>query len=293
MKKLLCLVVSLLTCLAMACIVTGCGEQVTKVTFDSVGGSSVSETSITLDSNYVLTEPTKAGYDFGGWKYESNAVESSGKWNIDEDEITLTATWIAKEYTITLLGLDGVTGVTSNQVTVKTGEIPALPSNISKTGHNFVQWKYGTETFSTTSAFNYAKNITVTAEWSAINYTITLNANGGQIYGSKSVKVAYGQIPNLPEPMQAGKTFNGWKYNEEDFVEGVEWKLTKNITLVAQWVDKKYSVTINNDNGEENTVISNKLYNDTVLNLLPTENPTKTGYTFDKYLTRLQLAYSR
>ena len=64
------------------------------VTLNADGGS-VSQTSITVTygENYELPTPTKEGYEFLGWKKGSVAVDAKGAWTIDEDNVTLKATW--------------------------------------------------------------------------------------------------------------------------------------------------------------------------------------------------------
>ena len=220
MKKILSLAVLLMTCLALS-LLTGCGEKVSTVTFDSAGGSTVSQKSIALNSSYTLIEPTKAGYDFGGWYFGESKVESSGTWTIDEEEVSLTAKWNAKTYTITLLNLDGVAGV-SNTITVKSDEIPTLPTNLQKAGHVFTGWTYEGAEY-TPAKYNYAKDIQIVAVFTPNSYKITLDLNGGSVSGNSYVYVKYGQAPELPDPTKDGYTFDGWFLEGEYFDPSLIW----------------------------------------------------------------------
>ena len=277
MKKILSLAVLLMTCLALS-LLTGCGEKVSTVTFDSAGGSTVSQKSIALNSSYTLIEPTKAGYDFGGWYFGESKVESSGTWTIDEEEVSLTAKWNAKTYTITLLNLDGVAGV-SNTISVKSDEIPTLPTNLQKAGHVFTGWTYEGAEY-TPAKYNYAKDIQIVAVFTPNSYKITLDLNGGSVSGNSYVYVKYGQAPELPDPTKDGYTFDGWFLEGEYFDPSLIWEYTSNKTIKAEYIAKKFSITIDKDNGEDDIVYTGKEYNSLVLDFLPTTAPTKTGYDF-------------
>ena len=74
-----------------------------KVTFDSQGGSIVPDQYIEKDGKVTKpTNPTKAGFDFGGW-YTNTSY--STQWDFDNnmvtENITLYAKWTEKKYTVT------------------------------------------------------------------------------------------------------------------------------------------------------------------------------------------------
>ncbi|UTC92375.1 InlB B-repeat-containing protein [Treponema denticola] len=74
-----------------------------KVTFDSQGGSIVPDQYIEKDGKVTKpTNPTKAGFDFGGW-YTNTSY--STQWNFDTNTVTgnmtLYAKWTEKNYTVT------------------------------------------------------------------------------------------------------------------------------------------------------------------------------------------------
>ena len=68
--------------------------QTHTVTFDTNGGSAVGP--VTVDANSTVTEPidpTKSGYNFGGW-YKENTFQTP--WNFDTDTVTANLTLYAK-----------------------------------------------------------------------------------------------------------------------------------------------------------------------------------------------------
>ena len=63
---------------------------------------------------------------------------------------------------------------------------------------------------SSASATNFSSNGTLYAKWTANNYTLTFNANGGSV-STTTKSVTYGQTyTDLPTPTRTGYTFKGW-----------------------------------------------------------------------------------
>ncbi|QVK18418.1 leucine-rich repeat protein [Mycoplasmatota bacterium] len=79
-------------------IIVGCNDSTDNqytITFNSNGGTEVS--SITQDYNTQVTkpdDPTKAGYDFGGWYSDSDLTQEYSFTIIPKENITLYAKWI-------------------------------------------------------------------------------------------------------------------------------------------------------------------------------------------------------
>ena len=74
------------------------------VTFNSNGGSSVSNTTVTFGQDFQFSVPTKLGYTFAGWYIDVEDAETQmtyttgkgmGLWNLDNN-VTLNAMWISK-----------------------------------------------------------------------------------------------------------------------------------------------------------------------------------------------------
>ncbi len=129
--------------------------------------------------------------------------------------------------------------------------------------HEFVEWQEDGEAvdwyerytwfnrpglFVTTSHY-------IKAVWkSNIQYTVTLDANGGSI-SPTSVKVKDGEHMAKPaDPTREGYYFDGWKLDGAAFTFGTDDQstqtITRDITLVASWV-QKHTVTFNTDGGSQ------------------------------------------
>lgn len=118
-----------------------------------------------------------------------------------------------------------------------------------------------------------------------IKYTVTFNTNGGVAVESIEVKKNK-TIDKLPITSKEGYTFLYWTLDGSRFNNDT--KITKNITLIAYYQKnenepnevKTYTVKFNTDGGNEIESIEVEENN----TLTKPENPTKTGYTFDKWV---------
>ena len=116
-------------------------------------------------------------------------------------------------------------------------------------------------------------------------YTVSFDTDGGTKVEEIKVK-KNATIEVLPTTTKDGYTFIEWQLNGKTFDKST--KITSDITLKASWQKnaeptvevKKYKVTFNTDGGskiESVEVEENKT-------LEKPENPTKKGYTFDKWM---------
>ncbi len=69
------------------------GESSHIITFDSAGGNLIDNLSVVYNCEFVLPTPVRDGYDFAGWYYNSDRIES-GTYNFTSS-INLTARWNA------------------------------------------------------------------------------------------------------------------------------------------------------------------------------------------------------
>lgn len=112
------------------------------------------------------------------------------------------------------------------------------------------------------------------------NYTITFDTNGANVI--KEVMIKENSKLKLPkEPQKEGFKFNGWLVDGNHFDENT--KITKNITLTADWLDvskKLFKVTFKFDNGTEDKVI--EVEEEGFVN--KPETPVKNGYSFNNWI---------
>ena len=224
------------------------------ITFDTDGGSEVG--SITQDYGTAITkptDPTKTGYTFDGWDREIPET-------MPAEDVTVKAQWKINQYTITF-NTDG--GSKIDPITQNYGTEIAAPADPTKMGYTFAGWS---EKIPETMP---AENVTVKAQWTINQYTITFDTDGGskidpitQDYGTK--------ITGLKDPTKTGYTFDGW----DRAIPGT--MPAEDVTVTATWKINKYTITFSTDGGSKIDPITQ----DYGTAIIAPKAPTKTGYTF-------------
>lgn len=141
------------------------------------GGSS-SQT-VPKGTNVTLQAPTKEGHLFKGWKDEkgnSYPAGEDGKVNITATgDMTLTAVWEARTFTVTYVLLDGKTRT----------ETAAYGQNVTlgeekREGHTFVGWKDGEKVYHAGETITVTGDMTLTAEWKKLPSAENLPKTGDE-----------------------------------------------------------------------------------------------------------------
>ena len=257
------------------------------VTFKPNGGTASATTmKYTTDKGLsTLATATRTGYTFNGWYLNNKEYKKIEAGTIGN--LTLTAGWTENSYTIKY-NLNGGTGTTPSAQTVKYTANAKLATNtgFSKAGYEFAGWNFGSKTYAanaqvsklSTGNSTGTTEITMTATWKVVSYSITYNGNGGTV-GSTSGKTSYtieNGLASLPDASRNGYDFDGWYAGNTKYTS-IPKGTYGNLTLTAKWTSKEYTVTYNADGGSV-TPSSQKYKTDTGLSSLP--NATKTGYTF-------------
>ncbi len=194
-----------------------------------VGGSG-SQT-VHKGTTVTLEAPTKEGHLFKGWKDEkgnSYPAGEDGKVNITvTGDMTLTAVWKARTFTVTYVLLDGKTRTETADYgkTVTLGEEP-------RTGYTFVGWKDSEKVYQAGETITVTEDKTLTAVWDARSFTVTYVLLNGE---TRTETVDYGKTVTLGEEPRTGYTFVGWKDGEKVYHAGETITVTGDVTLTAEW----------------------------------------------------------
>ena len=240
-------------------------------------------------SGAVLNSYSRDGYTFNGWAtseggyvaYADKALLSTLALPTDGKEVHLYAVWTANNYTVTF-DSDGGTAVTGQ--TVAYGGKVSEPAHPTKEGHTFLGWTYNGETWTFESDTMPAENIELVAQWKVNEYTVTFDPNGGELAGSGTQSVPFGeQITEPAQPTKEGYTFAEWTYN------GAAWDFESdtvpagNITLVAKWTANSYKIVFHANDGSETTKEQSVTYDEKTA--LEDNTFTRNGYTFAGWAT--------
>ena len=247
------------------------------ITYDVNGGEVSPVTQdVVYGTEYTLATPTRVGYDFGGWLY-NDTIQTDGVWSLTTSP-TFVAQWTAISYSISY-ELNGGSVVLWVNPTSYTIESSKTMHNPTKTGYTFLGWTWERQTepvLSVTIPAGCTGDKHYVANWQVNTYTITYDANGGEV-SPATQDVVYGTEYTLAKPTRVGYDFGGWLYNDNLQVDGI-WSLIANPTFVAQWTATSYNITYELNGGSVVIFVNPTAY--TIESSRVIYSPTKTGYTF-------------
>ncbi|MGN0823613.1 MAG: InlB B-repeat-containing protein [Candidatus Coproplasma sp.] len=197
------------------------------VTFDVQGHGTTPQPTATNNKKITApTAPTEKGYTFGGW-FETAACDGTAIDFATKEftaNTTVYAKWTATEYTVTFVADNQTVATRTYTIENKVFTAPEVPE---KTGYNGA-WL-------TIDDLDELGDKTVQAVYSAIEYTITYELDGGINASSNPEKYTIESAAiTLAAPTKSGYTFDGW-YNGTTKVETISQGSTGDLTLTAKW----------------------------------------------------------
>lgn len=246
----------------------------------------------------AITPPRKEHYTFGGYYISTDRgatltniqlIDASGNWNtgvsgyidgskrwICAGDTMLYAQWTENLYSVTVTA--GANGSVSPSSVSNIGYVTASGdiTATANTGYHFVSW---TLPANVPTAYSYiatsnpiriratASGQTITANFAATNYTVTLDNREPTTSGTTSVSVTYNATTNLTSditlPQKEHYTFGGYFTEvggagtqlinaDGAWIAGVsgytsaskQWIYAGDITLYAKWDEDLHDVTI-------------------------------------------------
>ena len=234
----------------------------------------------TVEQTVTLPTPTRTGYTFLGWTGEGittpqpNVTIPKGS----TGDKTYIENWKLTEYNITM-DLNGGSGQ-EKVVYTMTDEDFELPTP-TRNGYEFVGWTGEGITTPQTEVIiptGSTGNRTYTANWKVIEYTITLDTNGGPVVSP--IKYTVEDLFTLPYILRPGYEFAGWTLDGSGMLPFTPLIIypgtTGDLHYKAEWRLAEYTITmdLNGGSGQEKMVytITDEEFE------LPT--PTRNGYEF-------------
>ncbi len=236
------------------------------ITFDTAGGSEIAP--ITQDYGTAVTAPeppAKPGYTFTGWNPALPAT-------MPAENLTVTAQWTVNQYTITF---DTAGGSAIAPITQDYGTAITAPAAPTREGYTFTGWD------KTIPATMPAGDMTITAQWTVNQYTITYDLDGGTAEGNPDTYTVETDAFTLKNPTRPGYTFTGWSgtglTGEDNLTVTIPKGSTGNRSYTAHWSLNTYSITYDLNGGTASGNPTSYTVESATITL---NQPTKTGYTF-------------
>ena len=234
----------------------------------------------TVEQTVTLPTPTRTGYTFLGWTGEGittpqpNVTIPKGS----TGDKTYIENWELTEYNITM-DLNGGSGQ-EKVVYTMTDEDFELPTP-TRNGYEFVGWTGEGITTPQTSVKipkGSTGNRTYTANWKVIEYTITLDTNGGPAVSP--IKYTVEDSFTLPYPLRPGYEFVGWTLDGSGMLPAmpliIYYGTTGDLRYKAEWRLAEYTITMDLDGGSGQEKVVYTMTDEEFE--LPT--PTRNGYEF-------------
>ena len=234
----------------------------------------------TVEQTVTLPTPTRTGYTFLGWTGEGittpqpNVTIPKGS----TGDKTYIENWELTEYNITM-DLNGGSGETTLLYTVIDDEF-ALPTP-TRNGYEFVGWTGEGITTPQTSVIipkGSTGNKAYTANWQGIEYTITLDTNGGPVVSP--IKYTVEDLFTLPYILRPGYEFAGWTLDGSGMLPFTPLIIypgtTGDLHYKAEWRLAEYTITMDLDGGSGQEKVVYTITDEDFE--LPT--PTRNGYEF-------------
>ena len=161
--------------------------------------------------------PEREGYVFKGW---APTVAETVTGNA-----TYVAQWNAL-YTVTYTdGVDGEELFADQSTTVEAGsKTPAFPRTPERAGYTFSGW-------APEVAETVTKDVTYTAQWTANDYTLSRDSNGGDELADVTVTMGQPYGDAIVASPRAGYTEDGWFLIVDDTVRGTEIKADTEVAM--------------------------------------------------------------
>ena len=257
------------------------------ITFDANGGS-VSEASriVYYGQKYgTLPVPTRANYGFAGW---FTAKEGGTQITADSSVTalvnqTLYARWTPNTFTLTYNANGG--SVSPGTKTLTFGDTYGTLPTPTRNNYNFSGWytaaSGGTQVSASTKPSS-ATNVTIYAQWTPKQFTLTYNANGGSSSVATKTLTFGDSYGTLPTPKRDYYTFLGWYTAASGGTQvsaGTTPTSATNVTIYAQWKQNDVKGWVKSNEVPSGAQIIETKWSYTQRNYKESKNTSESGWT--------------
>ena len=275
---------------------TGDNEYIAVLLEDSSGNPTYYGRSAALTkASGTVTIPVAAGLTAGdAILYVYNEQYNGDKMTDLASELKSVSLTVAEAATYTVTYAPGAngTGTASTATKVEDISLALAGESFARTGYTQTGWATvdgGEKVYDLGAIYEENAPITLYPVWTANQYTVTLDSNGGGAVMPSTVTVTYGEdCPAIPVLQWAGHIFYGWydaQAGGKRYVDGngnstARYDKTENCTLYAIWSDAPLCTVTFDPNGGilagKNT--SEQRSNDSIQ--YKPDDPTREGHFF-------------
>ncbi|MDY3995188.1 MAG: glycoside hydrolase family 9 protein, partial [Candidatus Onthovivens sp.] len=204
----------------------------------------------TIEDTITFAAPTKTGYTFLGW-FDNNGNQVISIEKGTTGTLTLTACWNEGDsFTITLDANSG--SVSETLINVQYNHSYFLPTP-TRTGYSFDGWYDGSKMINSSGTWKYTSNKTFIAHWTAVDYSITYNLNGGTNNPSNPSTYTIVDSITFAAPTKTGYTFLGWYSNGTTITE-IPLGSTGELNVEARWSANLNSLSVTSEDASKGSV---------------------------------------
>ena len=216
----------------------------------------------------TVTATANSGYTFTNWTENGNVVSTQANYTFTvNNNRTLVANFTAQpqQYTISVSANPTNGGTVSGGGTYQQGQTCTVQATAA-TGYTFVRWTENGTQVSTNAnyTFTVTGNRNLVAQFQQQSYTISVSANptnGGTVSGGGTYQ--HGQTCTVHATAATGYTFLRWTENGTQVSTNANYSftVTDNRTLVAQFQQQTYTITVTADPANGGSVTGGGTYN--------------------------------
>lgn len=194
---------------------------------------------------------TKNGFTFAGWKSQSNAAIAAGQtFTVNANNYILSAQWTPIDYHITYASAGGVVLPTETDKNI--AQTFTVANALTRSGYIFNGWNDGALTYGPGATYAVgASNVTLTAQWTAIQYDVTYDlALGTSSVPVQSARIVGQTFAVAAMPSRYGYSFIKWSDGTNDYQPAATYTMPANdVTLTAVWQATSLGITYNLNGG--------------------------------------------
>lgn len=274
---------------------TGDNEYISVLLKDDAGNPTYYGRSAALTAaSGTVTIPVAAGLTAGEYTlYVYNEQYNGDKMTDLASELKNISLTVAEANTYTVTYNPGTNGTGTASTATKLEDTPLTLAgeSFTRTGYTQTGWATldgGEKDYALGAIYEENAPITLYPVWTANQYTVTLDSNGGGAVTPSMVMVTYDQsLNNLPVPKRLRYVFSGWydaQAGGKQYVDGngnstARYDKTENCTLYAIWSDAPRCTVTFDPNGGTLTGAATSSEQQNAPIAQPAD-PTRTGHTF-------------